>query len=70
MTDTQGTQAPLELWGGVECTIVRIGDEWRDQSAETGHLHRRGDIDLIADLCVTTVRYPILMVAIAPDDPV
>jgi dTDP-4-dehydrorhamnose reductase len=61
--------APLELWGGVECTIVRVGDEYRDQTAETGHLHRRADIDLIADLGVTTVRYPILWEAVAPDDP-
>jgi len=69
MTETRAQKPPLELWGGVECTIVRIGDEFRDQSAETGHLHRRGDIDLIADLGVTTVRYPILWEAIAPDDP-
>ncbi len=69
MTDTNAKQAPLELWGGVECTIVRIGDEWRDQTAETGHLQRRGDIDLIADLGIKAVRYPILWEAIAPDDP-
>ena len=61
--------ARLELWGGVECTIVRLGEGFRDQTAETGHRHRGGDIDLIADLGVTTVRYPILWEAIAPDDP-
>ena len=60
---------PLELWGGVECTIVRLGNEYRDQTEETGHLHRRADIDLIADLGVTTVRYPILWEAIAPERP-
>ncbi|HEX8578609.1 MAG TPA: family 1 glycosylhydrolase [Allosphingosinicella sp.] len=69
MTETEAHVSPLELWGGVECTIVRIQDEYRDQSAETGHLQRRGDIDLIADLGVKTVRYPILWEAIAPDDP-
>jgi dTDP-4-dehydrorhamnose reductase len=57
------------MWGGVECTIVRVGDEYRDQSEETGHSFRRGDIDLIADLGVTTVRYPILWESIAPDSP-
>jgi dTDP-4-dehydrorhamnose reductase len=61
--------APLELWGGVECTIVRLGDEFRDQSLETGHTQRDEDIDLIAGLGVTTVRYPILWEAIAPDSP-
>lgn len=59
----------LELWGGVECTVVRVGDEYRDQSAETGHSYRRGDMDLIKDLGVTTVRYPILWENVAPDRP-
>jgi dTDP-4-dehydrorhamnose reductase len=61
--------SPLELWGGVECTIVRLGDQYRDQNAETGHLHRRDDIDLIAGLGLKTVRYPILWEAVAPDSP-
>ncbi len=59
----------LELWGGVECTVVRVGDEYRDQSEETGHSYRRDDMDLIADLGVTTVRYPILWESIAPERP-
>ena len=61
--------APLELWGGVECTIVRLGDDYRDQSVETGHSRRKEDIDILADLGVKTVRYPILWEAVAPDDP-
>ncbi|HEX9932858.1 MAG TPA: family 1 glycosylhydrolase [Allosphingosinicella sp.] len=61
--------APMELWGGVECTIVRLGDEYRDQSRETGHHDRKDDIDLLAGLGVTTVRYPILWEAVAPDSP-
>ncbi|HEV2079850.1 MAG TPA: family 1 glycosylhydrolase [Allosphingosinicella sp.] len=59
----------LELWGGVECTIVRVRDDYRDQTAETGHRARASDIDLMADLGVRTVRYPILWEAIAPDRP-
>jgi dTDP-4-dehydrorhamnose reductase len=59
----------IELWGGVECTFARVRDQYRDQVTETGHLQRRGDIDLIAGLGVTTVRYPILWEAIAPDHP-
>ncbi|HEX8642350.1 MAG TPA: family 1 glycosylhydrolase [Allosphingosinicella sp.] len=61
--------APLELWGGTECTIVRLGDEFRDQSRETGHSERAGDIDILADLGVKAVRYPILWEAVAPDAP-
>jgi dTDP-4-dehydrorhamnose reductase len=65
---TKSTPA-VELWGGVECTIVRTGDEYRDQSAETGHRERRGDIDLVAGLGIGTVRYPILWEAVAPERP-
>ena len=60
---------PLELWGGVECTIARVGEQWRDQSRETGHRDRISDIDLIAGLGIRTVRYPILWEAIAPERP-
>jgi dTDP-4-dehydrorhamnose reductase len=58
----------LELWGGVECTIVRVGDSYRDQVAETGHLGRSDDIDRIAEMGIRTVRYPILWETIAPDN--
>ncbi len=61
--------APLELWGGVECTIARVGDRWRDECAETGHDARPGDIDRIADLGIRTVRYPILWETVAPERP-
>src|SRR5688500_4655315 len=60
---------PLELWGGVECTLARVGDRWRDQVRETGHHDRPGDIDLLYKLGIRTVRYPILWEAIAPDRP-
>ncbi len=51
---------PLEVWGGVECTRVRIADEIRDQIFDTGHGGRLGDLDLIADLGIRTLRYPVL----------
>jgi dTDP-4-dehydrorhamnose reductase len=69
MTYDDREALPLQLWGGVECTIVRLGDTYRDQSVETGHVARPGDIDLIADLGITTLRYPILWEAIAPNSP-
>jgi dTDP-4-dehydrorhamnose reductase len=62
-------QSPPELWAGPECTIVRIGDRWRDQAVETGHRFRAIDVDLIAALGVKTVRYPILWESIAPHQP-
>jgi len=57
----------IELWGGPECTICRIGDHWRDQSLETGHDNRPEDLDLIAELGIKTVRYPILWEKAARD---
>lgn len=50
----------LEIWGGIEATIARIGDDWRDQVHETGHDRRADDLDRIADLGITALRYPIL----------
>lgn len=50
----------LEMWGGVECSYVRIGERVRDQLSETGHLDRIEDLDLIAGLGIRTLRYPIL----------
>lgn len=51
---------PLQLWGGVECSLVRIGGATRDQLVETGHDKRSGDLDLLADLGIRTLRYPVL----------
>ncbi|MEO7364937.1 MAG: family 1 glycosylhydrolase [Sphingomicrobium sp.] len=61
--------APLELWGGVECTVVRIGDDYRNQVIDTGHASRLGDLDAMAELGVKSVRYPILWETIAPQVP-
>jgi dTDP-4-dehydrorhamnose reductase len=52
--------AALEMWGGVECSVVRIGDETRNQLLDTGHFHRLGDLDLIAGLEIEKLRYPVL----------
>jgi dTDP-4-dehydrorhamnose reductase len=64
-----GSARPLELWGGLECTVVRIGDTFRDQSRETGHRVRPGDLASIAALGIRTVRYPVLWETVSPDDP-
>jgi dTDP-4-dehydrorhamnose reductase len=59
---------PLEMWGGIEPTIVRIGDTWRDQVQETGHASRLEDLDRIADLGIRTLRYPVLWESVAPQN--
>ena len=59
---------PLQLWGGVECSTVRIGDELRDQCRETGHSDRLADLDAIAALGIRTLRYPILWDTVERED--
>jgi dTDP-4-dehydrorhamnose reductase len=57
----------LELWGGIECTIARIGDGFRNQAAETGHLDRSADLEAVRRLNIKTLRYPVLWESIAPE---
>lgn len=59
----------LELWGGVECSLVRVGDKVRNQLVETGHWARLADIDALAELGTKAVRYPILWDMVAGDGP-
>lgn len=67
--EATGARQPLELWGGVECTVVRIGNEYRNQLIDTGHAARLPDLDAIAELGVKTVRYPIVWETVAPEVP-
>jgi beta-glucosidase/6-phospho-beta-glucosidase/beta-galactosidase len=52
--------APMELWGGTEATVNRVGDRYFDQTIRSGHHDRLSDLDLIAGLGVRAVRYPVL----------
>jgi dTDP-4-dehydrorhamnose reductase len=61
--------ARLTLWGGLECSVVRIGDDFRNQIEETGHLQRLSDLDTIAALGIQTLRYPVVWESVAPDHP-
>ncbi len=54
------TQKPIEIWGGIEATINRVGDKYLDQSEYSGHYKRNTDIDLIASLDIKMLRYPVL----------
>lgn len=59
----------LELWGGAECTVNRVGDSFGDQLAATGHDLRLSDIELFAELGLDAVRFPLLWERISPGDP-
>ena len=56
----------LELWGGHECTVNRIGDRYFDQTVRSAHHDRLSDLDLFADLGVRALRYPCLWERVAP----
>jgi dTDP-4-dehydrorhamnose reductase len=58
----------VELWGGVECTVNRVGDEYFDQLELSGHAARVADLNLFATLGLSAMRYPILWERIAPFD--
>lgn len=58
---------PLELWGGVECTVNRIEDCFLDQLQRSGHWSRLSDLDLFAELGLRKLRFPVLWECLAPD---
>ncbi len=61
MTGTPPTpMPPLELWGGIECTVNRTRDGYRDQTILSGHHDRIADLDLFAGLGLRALRYPVL----------
>ena len=57
------------MWGGIECTINRVGDRYFDQIQQSGHARRIDDLDLIAALGIRTLRYPVLWEQISPNHP-
>ena len=40
----------LELWGGHECTVNRVGPDYFDQTVLSGHQGRIDDLDRFAEL--------------------
>ncbi|SEK63349.1 family 1 glycosylhydrolase [Nitrosovibrio tenuis] len=57
----------LMLWGGLECTINRVGDEYFSQLDRNGHGVRLCDLDRFAYLGIRAIRYPVLWEYIAPN---
>jgi dTDP-4-dehydrorhamnose reductase len=50
----------LELWGGIECSISRVGEAFVSQLAMGGHRERPADLERVAALGIRTLRYPVL----------
>src|SRR4051794_4194443 len=66
MPDKRFTSHP-ELWAGIECTVSRVGDRYTDQLERSGHAVRSKDLERLAELGVTAVRYPVLWERVAPN---
>ena len=59
----------LELWAGPECTVNRVGDHYLDQMRYSGFERRLDDLDRLAELGVSQVRFPIIWERTAPEGP-
>jgi dTDP-4-dehydrorhamnose reductase len=56
-----------EVWGGVECSVVRVGAAYHDSLRRSGHDRRADDVARIASLGVKAVRFPLLWERTAPE---
>lgn len=67
MSGGHASRQALELWGGIECTVNRVGNRWFDQLRWSGHDVRLEDLDQIAALGIRVLRYPVLWERLAPN---
>jgi dTDP-4-dehydrorhamnose reductase len=63
--DTE-TKKSLQLWGGVECTVNRVGDRFFNQLERNGHWDRATDLARFASQGLRTLRFPLLWETLAP----
>lgn len=58
----------LQMWGGLECTLNRVGDRYINQCEKNGHNQRLSDLALFKSLGIKKLRYPCLWETVAPKD--
>jgi dTDP-4-dehydrorhamnose reductase len=57
----KSTSSTPEIWGGIECSYNRVGDQYMDQLDYSGHYKRgEGDIQLFASIGIKAMRYPLI----------
>ncbi|SJZ98035.1 family 1 glycosylhydrolase [Sediminibacterium ginsengisoli] len=49
-----------EIWGGIECSINRVGDHYSDQFMDMGCYNGTDYINAIADTGICALRFPLL----------
>src|SRR5947209_1066112 len=50
----------IEVWGGLECSVNRVKNDFFDQLDYSGHYNRENDIKIFAQLGFKKIRYPLL----------
>jgi dTDP-4-dehydrorhamnose reductase len=64
---TEFTKNKIEIWGGLECSLNRVEDNYMDQLVRSGHYTRAADdIKRFSELGIKALRYPILWEKHAP----
>src|ERR1700712_55767 len=48
------------IWGGIEATINRVGNEYKDQLVYSGHYRRGSDLEEFTAFGIKAIRYPVL----------
>lgn len=66
MSEAVAPVGRLQLWGGAEYTLNRVGSAFFSQSARTGHVGRIEDLELFAALGLTALRCPLLWEQVSP----
>jgi dTDP-4-dehydrorhamnose reductase len=66
-TSLDGPIPRLEMWGGVECTVNRVRDDYFTQLERSGHCARSDDLERFAALGISAIRYPVLWERTAPE---
>jgi dTDP-4-dehydrorhamnose reductase len=67
MDNVRQLKQDIELWGGLECTVNRVEDQYFSQMNRNGHATRTGDLERFASLGIRAIRYPVLWERTAPD---
>ena len=67
MTNYQKPGLGPELWGGLECTVNRVRDQYFSQMERNGHVDRLQDLERFASLGIKAIRYPVLWERTAPN---
>lgn len=67
MNDIPSQTRNIALWGGLECTVNRVNDQFFCQVERNGHAARREDLERFASLGIRAIRYPVLWERTAPN---